>query len=116
MLEFYNPLEVLVTFFPDVRVTNNFISRIFGCIAYVHIYHSQKGKLDRRAIKCLFVGYLPTQNGYKCYHRSIQKFDVPANVTFVETQFFFNKPCLKGETILEDKENSFLVDIPLPLN
>lgn len=38
--------------------------RVFGCIAYAH---SKQGKLDPRAIRCLFIIYPEGVKGYKLW-------------------------------------------------
>ncbi|MCO5578778.1 hypothetical protein L7F22_032624 [Adiantum nelumboides] len=42
--------------------------KVFGCIAYVHVPDELRMKLDRKAKKCVFIGYLVEQKGYKCYN------------------------------------------------
>jgi transposase InsO family protein len=36
--------------------------RVFGCTAYAHV---DNGKLEPRAVKCIFLRYQPSVNGYK---------------------------------------------------
>jgi hypothetical protein len=38
--------------------------KIFGCVCFVQDYRPNVGKLDPRAVKCIFVGYSATQKGY----------------------------------------------------
>ncbi|KAL8170968.1 hypothetical protein V2J09_022772 [Rumex salicifolius] len=45
----------------------------FCCTVFVHVHQPLRGKLDPRAIKCLFVGYSTTQNDYNCYDPSSKK-------------------------------------------
>ncbi|RVW91064.1 Retrovirus-related Pol polyprotein from transposon RE2 [Vitis vinifera] len=58
-------------------------------------------KLDPKANKCLFLGYSPTQKGYKCYSPVTKKFHVTLNVTFFENQSFFTKNNIQGENTQE---------------
>ena len=41
---------------------------MFGSIAYMHVPKEKKRKLDAKAEKCILVGYLDKQKGYKCYN------------------------------------------------
>ncbi|RDX87108.1 hypothetical protein CR513_31458, partial [Mucuna pruriens] len=66
-------------------------SRVFGCVAFVHSYNPHLGKLDSRAVKCVFVSM---------------------NVTFHETQSFFIGPPLQGESYLEVE--SVTKSLPFP--
>ena len=38
--------------------------KVFGCEAYVHVPKEYKSKLDKKAKKCIFIGY---KYGLKCY-------------------------------------------------
>lgn len=49
------------------RLSSTLSLKTFGCIAFVHIHDHNRGKLDPRARKYVFVGYTPTQKGYKCF-------------------------------------------------
>ena len=40
--------------------------KVFGCVCFVRDHRPSVGKLDPRAVKCVFVGYSSTQKGYKC--------------------------------------------------
>ena len=40
-------------------------------------------------MKCVFVGYITTQKGYKAYHPSTKRFFVSMDVTFHEHEMFF---------------------------
>jgi hypothetical protein len=47
------------------------------------------GKLDPRAVKCIFVRYSPTQKGYRCWSPAKRKFFVSMDVTFHEKEPFY---------------------------
>ena len=61
---------------------NKFIvpPKVFGCTCFVRDHKPSVGKLDPRAIKCIFVGYSCGQKGYKCWspfeHRVFVSMDV----------------------------------------
>ncbi|MCO5554144.1 hypothetical protein L7F22_007670 [Adiantum nelumboides] len=42
--------------------------KVFGCIPYVHVPNELRTKLDPKAGKYVFIGYLFEQKGYKCYN------------------------------------------------
>ena len=56
--------------------------RIFGCPTY---YHVNEGKLEPRAKKAIFVGYVDGVKGYKLWCLSLLKFVVSRDVTFDES-------------------------------
>lgn len=62
--------------------------RVFGCSAYVH---QSQGKLEPRAIKCVFFGYSQGTKGYRLWVRKGNGFKIinSRDVIFNETLF----PC-----------------------
>jgi hypothetical protein len=63
--DFKSPLEVLSLPFSTSKGVS---LKVFCCVCFAHIHGLARSKLDPRALKCVFVGYFPTQKGYKCYH------------------------------------------------
>ncbi|KAK1661961.1 hypothetical protein QYE76_050120 [Lolium multiflorum] len=84
ILNFRTPIECL-------SGTNSFIvpPKVFGCTCFVHDYRNSIGKLDPRAIKCIFVGYSPTQKGYRCWSPTERRFFVSMDVTFREKEPYY---------------------------
>jgi hypothetical protein len=120
ILRFESPMEMLSTFYPNLHTTNNIVLRIFRCVSFVHSHSQSRGKLYPNALKCVFVGYSLTQNGYKCYHPPSKKFNVLADVTFNEQESYFTTPYLQGESsIMEDKDREemdfllYLLSLPI---
>jgi len=70
--------------------TPNLEPRIFGCVVYVQVYPHQRGKLDPCALHCVFVSYVDTQKGYKCFHPPTQTLHIIADVTFHESEFYYS--------------------------
>ncbi|KAL9420128.1 hypothetical protein AB3S75_037830 [Citrus x aurantiifolia] len=97
VLNFQPPLTVFKKFFPMTRLTSDLPLKVFGCVAFVHIHNHNRDKLDPRAVKCVFLGYSPTQKGYKCFDPNKQKYFVTMDVTFFESQSFFNPPLQGGK-------------------
>lgn len=65
-----------------IQGSNSYIipPKIFGCVCFVHKH--TRGKLDPRALRCVFIGYFSTKKGYKCYHPPTKKFYMIIDVTF----------------------------------
>lgn len=63
ILNFKTPLQVFTNCHPISRLSSTLPLKKFGCTAFVHIHDHNRGKLDPRARKCVFVGYAPTQKG-----------------------------------------------------
>ena len=88
VLGYQNPINVLSKFFLDFNNSYKLPPKFFGCVSFVHIHNHNRGKLDPRVLKNVFVGYSITKKGYKCYHSNIRKIFTSMDVTFVETVFF----------------------------
>ncbi|RVW26889.1 Retrovirus-related Pol polyprotein from transposon TNT 1-94 [Vitis vinifera] len=61
--------------------------KIFGCPAYAHV---SDGKLEPRAMKCIFLGYATGVKGYRlwCTEDRTPKFIISRDVTFDESAMF----------------------------
>jgi len=59
---------------------------------YVHNNQPNRTKLDPKALKCIFIGYAPSQKGYKCYNPLKRQVLVSTDVTFYEDQSFYPSP------------------------
>jgi ATP-binding cassette subfamily B (MDR/TAP) protein 1 len=51
--------------------------KVFGCTAYAHV---DNGKLEPRAVKCIFLGYQSGVKGYKLCNPQTQKVVISRNV------------------------------------
>ena len=115
VLQFKSPLELLNQFFPNVKTTNHLTPRIFGCVCFVHVHSINRGKLDPRATKCVFLGYSSTQKGYKCYHPPTKKYLISVDVTFNEDESYFTNSHVQGEEICVETNDNLTTTISLPL-
>ena len=59
-LNFQTRLSCLHKCFPYVRLLECLPTKCFGCTAFIHNSRPTRGKLDPKAIKCIFVGYSPS--------------------------------------------------------
>ena len=81
--------------------------KIFGCVAYVHLHKNQRTKLDPCAVRCIFLGYAQHKKGYRCYDPATRRLYITMDVTFLETEYFFQESgshsSLQGEMISEEQ-------------
>ena len=75
---------------------------MFGSSAFVHIHEPNRGKLDARSCKCMFLGYSSVQKGYRCYSPEKKKYFISKDVVFIENQLFFPKNPIQGEILRDD--------------
>ena len=98
-------MEVFSKYFPDFNMSTKLVLRVFGCVSFVHVHSHSRSKLDPRAVKCVFIGYSPTQKGYKCHNPITHKTYVFADVTFAEHESYFSSLYPQGEaSSMEDKD------------
>jgi len=95
VLNLKTPLETFLKFFPTAPISADMPLKIFGCTIFIH-EHKQIGKLEHRAIKCVFVGYSPTQKGYKCFDPNSKRLLVTMDVTFLKNKPFLRTIMFKG--------------------
>ncbi|MCO5559469.1 hypothetical protein L7F22_013069 [Adiantum nelumboides] len=69
--------------------------KVFECIAYVHVPYELRMKLDPKAEKCVFIGYLVEQKGYKCYNPIMRQVKVSREVVFDEMETWY--ACVKDD-------------------
>ena len=114
-LESKSPMKVLSQFYPDLSISNGLTPRVFGFTSFVHVHSNNRGKLDPRAIKCIFVGYSPTQKGYKCYHPPIKMFFFLSLLMLHLKKKNLILPGLTflGEDSMEDKDEDYFL-LPQP--
>jgi hypothetical protein len=65
--------------------------KVFGCTCFVRDHRPSVGKLDPRAVKCIFVGYSTGQKGYKCWSPSERRLFVSMDVIFRESVPFYGE-------------------------
>nr|GEY95176.1 putative RNA-directed DNA polymerase [Tanacetum cinerariifolium] len=93
VIDFKTPLQKLQELM-NIPISPGLEPRVFGCTAYVH---QNIGKLEPRAIRCVFLGYVD-KKGYRCLDPKNQKMYVTRDVSFHENVSFFSHECsLQGE-------------------
>ncbi|MCO5594373.1 hypothetical protein L7F22_048403 [Adiantum nelumboides] len=86
--------------------------RVFGCLAYAHIPQQLRGKLDDKAVKCIFVGYSSGSKGYRLYNPVTNKIFESRDVIFAETtaqpMVAFDVPHIQTQDVFEGFLPSFV--------
>lgn len=88
------PFEKLFGKSPDY-----FELKCFGCLCFVNTLERNRTKLDYRAQKAVFFGYVSRMKGYRLYVPDTHKFIISRNVKFIEHIFPFNRECDINETV-----------------
>src|SRR4051812_34967886 len=63
--------------------------RVFGCTAYAHV---DNGKLEPRAVKCIFLGYGSGVKAYKLWNPEAKKVLMSRNVLFNGAFMYYDSP------------------------
>lgn len=76
---------------------------VFGCLCFIHNHSVDAKKLDPRSIKVIFLGYSPTQKGYRCFDPCTGKQYVSRDVTFIEHVPYFLVLFVRGRNGCDEK-------------
>ncbi|RVW94742.1 Retrovirus-related Pol polyprotein from transposon RE2 [Vitis vinifera] len=96
-INFQTPLQALTNVVVAPTVPN-LPPRVFGCVAFVHLYKHQRTKLTSHALQCVFVGYALHKKGYRCYHPPTRQMYITMDVVFHEDSMYFSfESELQGE-------------------
>lgn len=85
VLDYKSPIELLM----DTTV-KHLIHLTYLDVCFIHDHGKSRGKLDPKALNCVFISYLATKKGYKCYHPSTRQIFISVDVTFREDESFFS--------------------------
>jgi hypothetical protein len=78
------PYHLLYREMPDYSLL-----RVFGCLCYPNLSATTPHKLSPHSAACVFLGYPPSQKGYRCLDLSTRKIIISRHVVFDETHFPF---------------------------
>jgi hypothetical protein len=81
--------------------------KVFSCDAYVHVPKENRSKLDKKAEKCIFIGYKDGLKGYKLWNPETKKIVYSRDVVFREM-----KDVVKHE-VLPSKEEPEKIEFDL---
>ncbi|EOY17116.1 Cysteine-rich RLK (RECEPTOR-like protein kinase) 8 [Theobroma cacao] len=113
VLRFKTLLSILLETYPQTRLYTFLSPKVFGCTSFVHNTSPTREKLYPKAIKCIFVGYSPSQKRYKRYCPTTKKMFVSLGVSFLEDQPFYPNPTLQEEILGEEKLWDCLIPLPV---
>nr|CAD1834390.1 unnamed protein product [Ananas comosus var. bracteatus] len=94
-LGFISPYQVLWKIKPTV---SHF--RVFGYVCYVFVPDHLRSKFDKKAIRCIFVGYDSERKGWKCCDLTTGRCYTSRNVVFDEASSWWSSQ----EVILPDSK------------
>jgi hypothetical protein len=58
--------------------------KVFGCDAFVHVPKERRSKLDKKEVKCIFIGYKEGMKGYKLWDPASRRKVYSQDVVFRE--------------------------------
>src|SRR5690606_12977688 len=61
--------------------------RVFGCLCFLTVNHSNLHKLSARSTPCIFLGYPVNHHGYKCLDLKTNRIIISRHVAFDESTF-----------------------------
>ena len=94
-LGFTSPFEKLWKTRPTV---SHF--RVFGCVCYVFLPHNLRSKFEKKAIRCIFVGYDNERKGWRSCDPTTGRCYVSRNVVFDEASSWWSSQ----EVLLPDSQ------------
>jgi len=109
-LNFKSPYELVHGHSP---VLNHL--RIFGCFAYATTIAAGRTKLDKRALKTIFLGFKPGTKSFVLYDLSHKSCFISRNVIFYEQHFSFSTHSHIANTNVIQHDNIFF-DSLLPFD
>jgi transposase InsO family protein len=60
--------------------------KVFGCDAFLHVPKEKRSKMDKKAVKCIFIGYREGMKGYKLWDPASRRTMYNRDVVFREVR------------------------------
>ncbi|KAJ9565416.1 hypothetical protein OSB04_001382 [Centaurea solstitialis] len=98
-LGFISPFETLWNMKPTVSYF-----RVFGCICYVFVPSHLRSKFDKKAVRCIFVGYDNQRKGWRCCDPTSGRCYTSRDVVFDEASSWWSseKKALPDSKTIEE--------------
>lgn len=105
---FLSPCEKLWIMKPTVSYF-----RVFGCVCYVFVADHLRSKMDKKAIRCIFVGYDRQRKGWWCCDPKTGKCYTSWNVVFDEASswWFSDKEALPDSDVYKGMLHSSQIQL-----
>jgi len=89
ILNHKTPLQILATQtnIPPVQILP---PQVFGSSMFVHIPKANITKFDPSVEKCVFIGYVTHQKGYRCYNPITHRVYVTMDYDCLESEYIFS--------------------------
>ena len=84
--------------------------RVFGCISYVQIDSAERSKLDAKSNKCVFVGYVGDEFGYRFWDYENRKIIRSRDVIFNEKVMYKDKSIAESSSSSTEAEKKEFVE------
>ncbi|KAL2232769.1 UNVERIFIED_CONTAM: Retrovirus-related Pol polyprotein from transposon RE1 [Sesamum indicum] len=81
--------------------------KTFGCLCFASNVTPHKNKFDQRAFRCIFIGYIPGQKGYKLY-------DLDNHVVLVSRDVVFHEHIFPYQSLTTSISPSVPIPNPIP--
>ena len=109
-LSFSSPFEKLWNIKPTVSYF-----RVFGCICYVFVPNHLRSKMDKKAVRCIFVGYDGQRKGWRCCDPTTGKCYTSRNVVFDESSSWWSSEneILPDSDVFKDELQSAQIQLSL---
>ncbi|KAI3816802.1 hypothetical protein L1987_16507 [Smallanthus sonchifolius] len=85
-MKYISPFEKLTGLKPNVKYF-----KVFGCVCYVFVPNHLRHKLEKRAVRCIFVGYDAEKKGWRCCDPNNGRIYVSRHVIFDENSAWWSE-------------------------
>ncbi|KAK3008221.1 hypothetical protein RJ639_015039 [Escallonia herrerae] len=110
-------MKYMVTFFDDFSSTKPTVSyfKVFDCVCYVLVPDHLRSKMDKKALRCIFVGYDNQRKGWRCCDPVTGKCYTSRNMVFDEASSWWSsdKEVLRDSDVFKEALESSQIHLSL---